>query len=305
MKSAEVHQKQKEFLSQEIKLDRLSHAYLLAGEPGVGKKKVVEWFIDQLRLQVDDSWDFQLWQVYPEYPESGGRGTIGIDQMREVKRRTDLRFSGQGKQVVVVHEAQEMNFYAQDALLKVLEEPKNQTIFILLADYLQPLRSTIQSRCQLLYFPPLSFFQSVNWLVRQGLSQEKATMLSLLGQGRLDLMAELKDDPKAVKKKLDEWEKLRELQQKPLYERFRFAEKIAKERGSLSQLLSDWLIYWRAMLLIKSLGLRVDPKWTVDYNLPEIAAIIDQVEEVESSFKRISLNKRLALEQILISFDHV
>ncbi len=304
MKPEAFHQKQRDFLLGEIKLDRLSHAYLFAGEPGTGKKKTAEWFIDQLRQQVDRSWDFQVWRVYPEYPEKGGRGSIGIDQMREMRRRTELRIGGSGRQVIVIHEAQSMTAYAQDALLKVLEEPKNQTVFVLLADHMQGIRPTVRSRCQLLQFPTWGFLRSMNWLVKQGVEQNRATTIALLSQGRLDFMLELKDNPRTVQAKLEEWKKLHSIQQKPLGERFRFAEKTAKERDSLGELLGDWLIYWRAMLLAVSFGLKIDPAWQSRRNLAEIAGIIEQLEEVETSFRTVSLNKRLALEQILISFDY-
>jgi hypothetical protein len=85
-----------------------------------------------------------------------------------------------------------------------------------------------------------------------------------------------------------------------MYQKFKFAEKAAQERTALSDLLNNWVTYWRAMLLIKSLGLRFDSGWSDEYNLSEIVTAIDKIEEVESIFRRVSLNRRLALEYILI-----
>lgn len=304
MKADDFHQKQKDFLAKEAELGRLSHAYLFFGEAGTGKEKMADWFIGELQRSAGRSWDFQVWHVHPEHSKSGERATIGIDQMREVKGRTDLRFSEKGRQVVVVHRAHLMNYYAQDALLKVLEEPRNQTIFILLADHRQALRPTIVSRCQSVHFFPLSVSRSVEWLLAQGVSREQATTIALLGQGRLDFMAELKDNPKTVQKRMEEWAELRDLLGKPLAERFRFAEKKAKDKD-LGSMLQRWLGYWRMLFLAASLGLKIGPEWKTKGSLAEMAGIIEKLEEVESSFRAISLNKRLALEQILISFDYV
>lgn len=304
MKPAAVHQKQVDFLKQAIKLNRLSHAYLFVGEPEVGKETVADWLIEQIKYQVDNSWDFQLWRIYPEHSESStgkkGRGVIKVGQIEEMRHRTDLRLGPNGYQVVVIHQAQLMNMESQDLLLKVLEEPKNRTIFIFLADYLQPIRETIRSRCQTLYFPPLSIKQSINWLVKQGFDQERAGLITLLGQGRFSLINKLKDNPKEVERRLDEWRQLRDLQSQPMYQKFKFAEKAAQERSELSELLNHWVTYWRAMLLMKSLGLKFDSKWSDEYNLSEIITAIDKIEEVESIFRRVSLNRRLALEYILI-----
>lgn len=304
MKPAAVHQKQTNFLKQAMALHRLSHAYLFVGEPEVGKEIVADWLIEQIRQQVNNSWDFQLWRIYPEsseaLPGQKGRGVIKVKQIEEMRHRTDLRLGKEGYQVVVIHQAQLMNIQSQDLLLKVLEEPRNRTIFILLADYLEPIRDTVRSRCQVLYFSPLSHKQSINWLVKQGVDQERAGIIALLGQGRFGLMSRLKDDPKEVERRLDEWRQLKELQSQPMYQKFKFAEKAAQERAELSDLLNNWVTYWRAMLLIKSLGLRFDSGWSDEYNLSEIVAAIDKIEEVESIFRRVSLNRRLALEYILI-----
>lgn len=304
MKLAATHQKQIDFLQRAIKLNRLSHAYLFYGEPEVGKEMVADWLIEQISQQVDDSWDFQLWHIHPEYPEtlSGkkGLGAIKVKQIEEIRHRTDLRLSPQGYQLVVIHQAQLMNMESQDLLLKVLEEPRNRTIFIFLADYLQPIRETIRSRCQVFYFAPLSIRQSIDWLINQGLDQEKAEEIALLSQGRFGLMNRLKDNPKEVARRLAEWRQLREMRSQPLYQRFRFAEKAAQERGELSELLNNWISFWRAMLLIKNLGLKFDSYQSDEYNLSEIISTIDKIEAVESLFRRVSLNARLSLEYVLI-----
>ncbi len=296
----DVHQRQKDFLGQEIKQGRLAQAYLFVGEPGVGKESFTNWLTEQIKKQVDDPWLFQVLRIQPEYPEGGGRGSIKVSQIKYAKRRTELKLSGNNRQIIIIHQAQMMNSVAQDALLKVLEEPKNQTTFILLADFLEPLRSTIQSRCQIVHFNPLTIFQSIHWLIGQGLNPNKANEIAFYGQGRLDLMMELKDNPTALQEKLEDWKNLDRIWKLPLADRFNFAEKMSRERESLSGLLENWLRYWRSVMLIKALDLEVEIGGQTKYDWPQIADQIELIEEVEARLRSVSLNKRLALEQVLI-----
>lgn len=296
----EVHEKQKKILSQSLELGRLSHAYIFNGEIGVGKSEVAEWFSDKLRNKVKHLWDFQCWQVYPEYPKGGGKSSIKVEQIEEIKKRTDLKLGENGYQLVVIHEAELMNFTAQDALLKVLEEPKNRTIFILLVKAPYLLSETIKSRCQSIHFAPLNFKQSVEWLTDLGLDNERATMIALIGQGRISTMSELKNNPAVFEDKLKQWQEFQKIQDSPIYQRFNLAEKISQDREKTDQFLSQWLIYLRAVMIIKSFNIETNLVTSVKENLLTIAQMAEKIDMIENAFKNTSLNKRLALEQALI-----
>jgi DNA polymerase-3 subunit delta' len=84
--------------------------------------------------------------------EPGDSGSIKIDQVRDVIERAGYRpFEGH-RRVVIIDEADAMVSAAQNALLKVLEEPPSSTVFILLTARPDMLLPTVQSRCQRLRF---------------------------------------------------------------------------------------------------------------------------------------------------------
>jgi DNA polymerase-3 subunit delta' len=106
---------------------------------------------------------------------------IRIDDVREIiafAQTTSAR--GRGK-VVIVHPAERMNPIAANALLKTLEEPADQTRFILGSAAPDGLLPTIRSRCQTLPVPLPAVDLAVTWLERHGV--EHASVLLAAGGG--------------------------------------------------------------------------------------------------------------------------
>ena len=85
--------------------------------------------------------------------EPGDSGSIKIDQVRDVVDSCGYRpFEGR-RRVVIIDEADAMVAAAQNALLKILEEPPSSSVFVLLTTRPDMLLATVQSRCPRLRFP--------------------------------------------------------------------------------------------------------------------------------------------------------
>lgn len=84
-----------------------------------------------------------------------GANQIRISQIRELRQKLALSNSLPGRKFVLIIEANEMRVEAQNALLKTLEEPRENISFILICSNKNTLLPTILSRCQMIYFPPL------------------------------------------------------------------------------------------------------------------------------------------------------
>lgn len=80
--------------------------------------------------------------------------------------------------VFILREAQRLNESAANAFLKTLEEPMASNVFILLTTNLNLLLPTIQSRCQILKFLPLSNHEVKLELQRRGIDPEKARLMA-------------------------------------------------------------------------------------------------------------------------------
>jgi DNA polymerase-3 subunit delta' len=83
------------------------------------------------------------------------RTQIAVDDVRRLRRFLGLTAPDGGWRVVLIDPADEMNASSANALLKYLEEPPPQTVFILVSDGPSGLLPTIRSRCRTLDLPPL------------------------------------------------------------------------------------------------------------------------------------------------------
>lgn len=81
---------------------------------------------------------------------------IKINSIRDINHFLSLSYDKSVKRVVIISDAHLMNDAAQNALLKNLEEPPANIIFILVTHYPERLRETIRSRCWIINFNPLS-----------------------------------------------------------------------------------------------------------------------------------------------------
>jgi DNA polymerase-3 subunit delta' len=84
------------------------------------------------------------------------QGEIRVDDAQEILKLLSLKSYEGGHKIVIVWMAEKMNVTASNKLLKLLEEPPEKTVFILIAENEEDLIQTILSRCQVLHFGGLS-----------------------------------------------------------------------------------------------------------------------------------------------------
>ena len=102
---------------------------------------------------------------------------ISVSQIREIGLLISGKPNEARKRMVLILDADKMNVQAQNALLKVLEEPPQNTFFILTATQLPPLLPTILSRCRQIRFSPASCREIGQTLVNTyGIDPEKAAI---------------------------------------------------------------------------------------------------------------------------------
>jgi DNA polymerase III subunit delta' len=117
---------------------------------------------------------------------------IKINSVRNLRREAALSAFEGGKRVFIISNAEEMNAEASNSLLKTLEEPSSDSIFILTTAQKEQLLPTILSRCQLLQFDPLSEEELQQTLVsRNGVEQNQAALIARLAHGSYTAALEL------------------------------------------------------------------------------------------------------------------
>jgi DNA polymerase-3 subunit delta' len=113
---------------------------------------------------------------------------IRIDSIRELRKNIYLKQSGKGRKMVLLFDAHllsEGQGESANALLKILEEPPESTTLILVTDYKTALLPTIISRCQPIYFPPLSDAVMAALCRERGIADDQITFVTSIARGNL------------------------------------------------------------------------------------------------------------------------
>ena len=84
------------------------------------------------------------------------QGNIGVDEAKDVLSKMSLKAFNGGYKVMIVWMAEKMNSMCANKLLKLIEEPADKTVIILVTEDEEQLINTIRSRCQVVHLNPLS-----------------------------------------------------------------------------------------------------------------------------------------------------
>jgi DNA polymerase III delta' subunit len=188
---------------------KTGHAYLLEGPAGIGKTALAWAFLGRLACPVAAATDIDpcgtcrscvAWQRgdHPDLQRLVRDGAgIKIEQVRQAGARLHFDPVLGAIKGVLIEDADLLNEHAANALLKTLEEPPSQTVFLLVTAHGQQLLDTIRSRCQVLRLHELSEADVEAVLLEEGRSAQAAAMAAGLALGSLH-QARLLCDPRRL-----------------------------------------------------------------------------------------------------------
>ena len=129
---------------------------------------------------------------YKKIDVQNKQGQIGVDEAHEIMKALSLKAYEGGYKVMIIWMADRMHTSAANKLLKLLEEPPEKTVFILIVESLDDILQTIVSRCQFIQFAPLSEKAICHALVsRENLDEATARKLAHQAQGNYNLALHL------------------------------------------------------------------------------------------------------------------
>lgn len=191
------HEQTLNHLRRQIADEIFPHAVIFAGTEGVGKRPAAEICaaailcenpVDGEACGVCENCKLFAAGTHPDFyvvePEATKTTrNIKIGQIREMQTEAALKPINSERRVVIIDGAEFMNKAAANCLLKTIEEPPSQTIFILVTANRSSLPITIRSRCQTVNFDKLTAAQIQTALVERGVEQSEAERLSIIADG--------------------------------------------------------------------------------------------------------------------------
>jgi hypothetical protein len=184
-------------------LEHPAQAYLFVGPQSVGKEFVALRFATGLLGGETDerARRLALMRAHPDLTvlEPEGATSLGVDQAREVVARASLAPVEAPRSVFFFPDAGSMTEQAANALLKTLEEPTSQTVFLLVAESEDDFPPTVASRCRSVHMGRVPLPELAAALIERGLSDEAAEGVAVVSGGRPGLALALMSQPEVAR----------------------------------------------------------------------------------------------------------
>ena len=179
-----------------LKFNNLSHpdlhfVYPVTTNDKLKKDAVSSLFLEDWRVFVKEQSYGNLFDWYQMIGVENKQGQIGVEESQEIVKALSLKAFEGGYKVMIMWMAEKMNIAASNKLLKLLEEPPNKTLFILIAEDEGQLLQTIRSRCQVIQFPPLSDDAIVQGLMQKGFTGNESLKIAHQAQGNFNKALDL------------------------------------------------------------------------------------------------------------------
>ncbi len=208
------HQTIKEQLMNIVNTRKISHAYIFDGPEGIGKSMMAHAFASSVvcddfqeepcgkckhcQLSFGNSHPDILSMDLTIDKNGDVRESISVEAVRDLKKDVYIKPFFADRKVYIIEKAQKMTVEAQNALLKIFEEPPQFATFILLTNGLSKILPTILSRGVIVKFQPLSKKELLQFATQQGVTTSNTDLLINLSGGRAARLLELSREESLV-----------------------------------------------------------------------------------------------------------
>ena len=172
-----------------IKCNKLQHpdlhfAFPVTTNDSVKKHAVSDLFLEDWRDFIATQPYGSLFNWLQHIGVENKQGLIGVDESEAVVKKLKLKSYEGGFKVMIIWMAEKMNIAAANKLLKLIEEPPQKTVFLLITENEEQIINTIRSRCQALHFPALSEQDIANALIlKNQVADNQATKIAHQAEG--------------------------------------------------------------------------------------------------------------------------
>jgi DNA polymerase III subunit delta' len=320
-------------LQEAIKGARISHAYLLSGPKGVGKAAAALAFAQALCCTTAERPDRSvpcgscracrnvLRGAHPDVEtfsldtqamlaDKPGRGsTLTIDTIRRLRSSGALFPLESDRRILIVDDAETLLEPAQQALLKMLEEPPQGVTLVLLADEPEGLIETVRSRCQEVPLHPIPQTAVAQTLLRRGVADKLAVEIAGLSRGCAGWALAAVVDKKLLQARRDERVSAARWIASPRYEQlvtaFTLGDQFSKRRSEVVGIVQSAIELLREEMIAAAQSNESGPesaggKTAASSFSRAIAASLQCLCDLESNVR-----PRLALEAMVVAWPNL
>ena len=252
------------YISSAVENNRVSHAYILNGERGSGKKMLANLFAMTLLCETGDNEPCgkchsckqaesgnhpDIIRVTHEKPNS-----ISVDDIRtQVNNTVDIKpYQGPYK-VYIIPQADMMTPQAQNAILKTIEEPPSYAVFLLLTENAETLLPTINSRCVMLKLHNIKDTLIKKYLMENlEIPDYKADMCTAFAQGNMGRAIMLANSDHFNEIREEAVQLLKHINEMELNEIVAAVKNISVYKLEITDYLDIIMIWYRDVLLYKA-----------------------------------------------------
>lgn len=166
-----------------LQFEKLQHPDLHFVFPIVGSDETCDAFLPQWREIILNRHYFDLEDWHKALGVETKQSMIYEKESGEILRKLSLKPYGNGYKVMIIWQPEKMNITTANKLLKLLEEPPVQTVFLLVSEHPEQLLATIQSRVQTIRVPRLENETIAAALVQKGMDSVKANDIARIANG--------------------------------------------------------------------------------------------------------------------------
>ena len=254
----------KDHFKKAIQNHKISHAYILTGEAGMGRKSIANAFAMTLLCEKGGSEPCMMChsckQVmsgnHPDliYVTHEKPGSIGVDDVREqINDTIMIRPYSSYYKIYIVDEAEKMTVQAQNALLKTIEEPPAYGIIILLTTNADTFLQTILSRCVRLDFRPLRDTLVTQYLQEKyDLTDYECRFATAFAQGKIGRAVTIATSKEFAQLKEEVMHVIRYAKEMTTAEIMAEVKNIANYKLTIDDYLDLMAMWYRDVLVFKS-----------------------------------------------------
>ena len=252
------------YISSAVENNRVSHAYILNGERGSGKKMLANLFAMTLLCETGDNEPCgkchsckqaesgnhpDIIRVTHEKPNS-----ISVDDIRtQVNNTVDIKAYQGPYKVYIIPQADMMTPQAQNAILKTIEEPPSYAVFLLLTENAETLLPTINSRCVMLKLRNIKDTLIKKYLMENlEIPDYKADMCTAFAQGNMGRAIMLANSDHFNEIREEAVQLLKHISEMELNEIVAAVKNISVYKLEITDYLDTIMIWYRDVLLYKA-----------------------------------------------------